>query len=385
MDIRVIKNSENSSFESFGENLLLQTVDGNFEYLNYKGKKMYVLNTTNNERFEITPEIKKYDIGKFVYATEKRNYMMFSSLDSVTDSKTAITVYRFIIDDNESIPAAHIEIDNDYLLDSDTVTYYVLDSNYFFVQLLDKDNSLKSIFLHDINQNINYDLRDSIIGKLGIYKLFPASGNFSVIKLGKDKDIDLMKGTEEIVGLINPKQLASEITFNSSDITIEELERADDSSTFPYIKNIGNKVIFSKYSKENKSEEIIIYDKKTKIKQVRLNSNIEKNSDLSYTYVINDIPYTIKNDNDETVLINLNTQKEELVLPKGMVFHYLMDNFIVITHYRFRIPLIKCGSPYIEVHRIDNIEEPLIHPLLKIKGEFKSCLINVEDLIIFIS
>ena len=58
---------------------------------------------------------------------------------------------------------------------------------------------------------------------------------------------------------------------------------------FHILKLGAGKIIYSKYNFQSQSEEIVIYDAITKVKQVRFNNNVEHAMDLSFTYIINDI------------------------------------------------------------------------------------------------
>ena len=61
MDIKLIRNSEDAVFSSISNGLVLQMTDDNYRFLDFIGKKMYILNSTTNEKYEISPEIKKRD------------------------------------------------------------------------------------------------------------------------------------------------------------------------------------------------------------------------------------------------------------------------------------------------------------------------------------
>lgn len=63
MDIKLIRNSEDAVFSSISNGLVLQMTDDNYRFLDFIGKKMYILNSTTNEKYEISPEIKKYNIA----------------------------------------------------------------------------------------------------------------------------------------------------------------------------------------------------------------------------------------------------------------------------------------------------------------------------------
>ena len=68
MDIKLIRNSEDAVFSSISNGLVLQMTDDNYRFLDFIGKKMYILNSTTNEKYEISPEIKKYNIADIQYA-----------------------------------------------------------------------------------------------------------------------------------------------------------------------------------------------------------------------------------------------------------------------------------------------------------------------------
>ena len=113
--------------------------------------------------------------------------------------------------------------------------------------------------------------------------------------------------------------------------------------------------------------------------QIRINNDIKEASDLSYTYVIEGNPYTIKKDKDVTYLINLNTQKEEYQIPSNMQIQYVCNDVILVTHIKHRIPFIKKGSEYIEAYKFPDIH----HALLKKKAQFNTCMVNGDDLLVF--
>ena len=122
-----------------------------------------------------------------------------------------------------------------------------------------------------------------------------------------------------------------------------------------------------------------IYDAITKVKQVRLNNNVEHAMDLSFTYIINDIPYLLKKVDKSTCFVNLNTQKPEYRLHSDMKFRYMKNDIVVITRMRHRFFFIKKASEYIEAYRILDLH----HPVLSTKAVYNSCAESGDDLIIF--
>lgn len=379
MDIKLIKNTENGIFYPISDKLLMQITEDNYQYQGLQGKKYFVLNVSTNEKVEISPQIKKYNFCKIKYVCMEKNYIYFTSLESVTENKSLLTVYRFMFNDNDSQQVYSMEIDNADIMNNVRYYIFVVDSNFFFVEKLDQAGRLIDIFLHDISSEADNDMSDAVVKQMGIYKMISAGGNNCIIKFGPDKLIPGNNHLGEKIVLLNAKQFVSEILFNGQMLTMEELDTSDDDTTFPYIKSVGNKVIYSKYNLKNKSEEIVIYDVATKVKQIRLNNNVERAMDLSYTYIINDTPYIVKKEDRNTFFINLNNQKTEYRLHQDMRFRFMMNDIVVVTRMRHRIPFIKKPSQYIEAYRISDMH----HPVFSTKAEYNSCVESGEDLIVF--
>jgi len=379
MDIKLIKNTENGIFYPISDKLLMQITEDNYQYQGLQGKKYFVLNVSTNEKVEISPQIKKYNFCKIKYVCMEKNYIYFTSLESVTENKSLLTVYRFMFNDNDSQQVYRMEIDTADIMNNVRYYIFVVDSNFFFVEKLDQAGRLIDIFLHDISSEADNDMSDAVVKQMGIYKMISAGGNNCIIKFGPDKLIPGNNHLGEKIVLLNAKQFVSEILFNGQMLTMEELDTSDDDTTFPYIKSVGNKVIYSKYNLKNKSEEIVIYDVATRVKQIRLNNNVERAMDLSYTYIINDTPYIVKKEDKNTFFINLNNQKTEYRLHQDMRFRFMMNDIVVVTRMRHRIPFIKKPSQYIEAYRISDMH----HPVFSTKAEYNSCVESGEDLIVF--
>lgn len=374
MNIKLIKNSDNAIHASFADNLLLQIVDDKYEYNDLIGKKYFILNSSSNERVEISPHIKKYLFCNISYSKEIRNYIFYTSLESVTDNRVLLTIYRFFLDSEESLPVYNVELSIDEL-NFDSYEIFVFDANYFFFC----NRNDNSIILHDICREEDVDISDTFVEKLGIYKLIPIPNNKCVLKLGRDKLIYNNSMDQELIIVVNPKQFVSELLYKNIKVNYFEMDSCDENATFPYIKLSDNKLIYSKYNFETKTEEIIISDVLSNVKQVRLNTNIETASDLSYTYVINDIPCMLKNSEDGAEFISLNTQKQEYKLNSNMNFKFLINDFIVVTTKKMGIPFFRKEHDTIQVFHIDD----LTHPIFTNKANFNGCLANEDNLIIF--
>lgn len=381
MDIKLIKNSENSRFLSIHNGLLLQITDDNYKLLNLAGKRLYVLNTVSNERFEIAPGVKKYILTDISYAYHMHDYVFYTSAELHSDSRVEILVYRYSFDENESEIVYRFETEPENITQKNRFRIFVFDYNYFIIQQSGKNNLCQNILMHDISVDKDVLIEGSYAQRMGISSITALEGNNCVIKFGQPKPFG-QSGTNdrgELIGIVNAKQFVSELKLNPVEVTMDVLDSSDEHTTFPYMKRSENRIIYSKFNLKTMSEEIVIYDYENKVKQVRLNNNINEASDLSHTYIMNDNPYMIKKSEKHSYIVNLNTMKAEIRLSQDFDIKFLKNDIIVICHKRHRIPFLKKGSNYIEVYRMPDMH----HSLLKTKAEYKGCLVNDDDLMLF--
>ena len=354
MDIKLVKNFEEGNYIPVNEQLLLQVVDANYRLGRFPGKKIFMLNPLTNERLEILPEIHKYNLANISYAAVSHNHILFTSASSINETQVEISYYRYDV----STGAYHIihttvadltKLGNVLLLKA-----FVLDENYcIFDEITYSRENLSStglfsngmgthkMLLKEIQENKERLLKDSVIATSGIEKLIPLSGNLCVIKLGSpmleelvfsDTAIQPFK-QKEIIGIVNIKQFISELLLNQNNAFLEILDEGSEEITFPYIRQYDNDIVYSKVDVSKKIEEVIIYDYETKVKKVRLNSNITRISDLNHTYILNDTPYIIKNTDKNTRLINLNTQKTDIKLSGDVRIKFIRRDLIVTQHH----------------------------------------------------
>lgn len=389
MDIKLIKNSEDAVFSSISNELILQLTDDNYKFLDFTGKKMYILNLTTNEKYEISPEIKKYNIADIKYAHNMHDYLFFVSAEQLTDSKMDILLYRYSFVDNESRLVYRYQLDSIKHIEEISIHIFVLEYDFVIIEEIGReDNMPKAIILRDFSVDKDISVKGSLLSRCGLYNIIPLEGNNCMFKFGRNKCLKnndsiqnhIYDGDDyECIVVVNTRQFVSEMMLNPSEITMEELDSADSERTFTYMKRSGNRVIYSKFNMSTMSEEVVLYDFDNKVKQIRINNDIKEASDLNYTYVINDNPYMIRKDNDATYLVNLNTQKEEYKLPSDMKIRYVINDVLLVTRKKQGLPFVKKGSEYIEAYRFPDIQ----HALLKKKAEFKACIINGEDLLVF--
>lgn len=400
MDIKLVKNFEEGNYIPVNDQLLLQVVDANYRLGRFPGKKIFMLNPLTNERLEILPEIHKYNLANISYAAVSHNHILFTSASSINETQVEISYYRYDV----GTGAYHIihttvadltKLGNVLLLKA-----FVLDENYcIFDEITYSRENLSStglfsngmgthkMLLKEIQENKERLLKDSVIATSGIEKLIPLSGNLCIIKLGSpmleelvfsDTAIQPFK-QKEIIGIVNIKQFISELLLNQNNAFLEILDEGSEEITFPYIRQYDNDIVYSKVDVSKKIEEVIIYDYETKVKKVRLNSNITRISDLNHTYILNDTPYIIKNTDKNTRLINLNTQKTDIKLSGDVRIKFIRRDLIVTQHHVKKMFFMRKENYYIEVFRYPDMH----HSIFKTRAKYKDCIAFFDDLLIF--
>lgn len=400
MDIKLVKNFEEGIYIPVNEQLLLQIVDHNYRLGRFLGKKVFMLNPITNERFEILPEIRKYDLAYINYASSSHDYIIFTSAKSINETKVEVIFYRYDISSGEFYIIHSVTTDINKLGSVLQLKVFVLDENYcIFEQVEYSRENLSStglfsngmgthkLLLKEVRENKELLLENSVVAKSGIDKIIPLSGNLCILKIGSPileeimfSDIDFYSQEQkEIVGVVNIKQFISELLLDQDNGFIEVLDEGSAEITFPYIRQYDNEIVYSKVDVSKKVEEVIIYDYESKVKKVRLNSNITKISDLSHTYIIDDTPYLIKNTDKNTKLINLNTQKTELKLGGEVRIKFIRKDLIVTQRHLKKFFFKRKENYFIEVFRYPDMH----HPIFTTRAKYKDCIAFYEDLLIF--
>jgi hypothetical protein len=394
MDIKLVKNFEDGIYIPVNEQLLLQIVNHNYCLGAFEGKKIFMLNPSTNERFEVCPELHKFDLAKISYACASHDYIYFTSAKSINESQLEVQVYRYDILSGEAYVVHSVCAELEKLGNAFQIRIFALDDNYFMVETVEceeKNSSARyTLVLKEVTENKELLLKDDLVlTRSGIEQILPLTGNLCAIKVGSPLLEEMMftgqgvsgQDRKEIVGIINVKQFISELLLNQDNEFIEVLDENTEDVTFPYIRQYDGEIVYSKVDVSKKIEEVIIYDYENKVKKVRLNTNITKLSDLNHTYMINDTPYIIKDTDKSTRLINLNTQKPDIRFGGDVRIMFIRKDFIVVQRHIKKMFFMRKENYNIEVFRYPNTH----HPVFTTRAKYKDCIAFYDDLLIFTS
>ncbi len=407
MDIRLIRNFESGQCMPIEEDLILQITDDNYQLNGFTGKKIFIADVVNNNKQEVMPGFRKYDLACITDVSGNKDAIYFTTALRQNETDIKVTLIKYLISNGESIEVYSFHENLNDLETKCCIKLYILDENYIFVQkerfqmaeqaemgqdceqgCADTLHGLAKIenFLYCVEELNQIPICDPVIANSGIDRIITLDGNICAVKLGysvlRENANDSWTESQlptELIGIVNIKQFISDLVLKKEQVFIETLDTGSENRTFPYMKVREGSLVYSRVDVLNHKEEVVIYDYETKITKVRVNNNLVQVSDLWHTYLINDTPYLLSEYEDHTDLINLNTQKTEYVFPSDVRVKFIKNDIIVVEKHVDK-GLLKKESDYIMAYRYPDMEETI----LKEKARCVGCVTTPqENLLIF--
>lgn len=373
MDIKLVKNFEEGMYIPVNREILLQIIDDNRRLEQFIGKHIFLFNPANNERFEILPEVPKFNVTKIYYGSEERDYFVFTSAKMINEHETQITFYWYQISLQETFIIHTQIVPTDRLREPDYLKVLVLAQDFCVFETKNGEYGNKdsySFLLKDVKNNKELEFQNEELGRFGIDKIVPLSGNLCGIKIGN-----------KTIGVINVNQFVSDMVIGLEKITYTDiLDNASDTMQLAHMRKYNNTLLYTKRDVSADSEEVVIYDYDNKVKRVRLNSRISEAADFKNICVISGVPYNFLESDKGTRIINLNTQKTEYKLPADVCVEYVQDDIIVTSEHVKKMSIFRKENDFVEVFRFPDMH----HAIYKTRDKFKGCIKHFDDLLIFV-
>lgn len=366
MDIKLVKNFEEGMYIPVNREILLQVIDDNRRFLNFNGKRIFLFNPLTNERFEIMPEIPKFNVANIYYGEEERDYFVFTSAKTVSERQTEITYYWYQISSQEGF-AIHTQTVSDVLLQRDgCLKAFIMSQDY---SLFETRKEKYELILKDIKNNKLLELHNEELCENGIDKLVPLSGKLCCIKVG-----------DKTIGIINVNQFVSDMVLGLDVTYTDVLENGSDTVSLEHMRKYNSTLLYVKCDNAADTEEIIMYDCENKVKRVRMNNTGFGAENFGSVFIINDVPYNFLKSDRGTRIINLNTQKTEIKLGSDMHIEYVFDDIVVTSIHNRKRFFFRKPADHIKVYRFPNLH----HSVYKTKGKYKGSIKHFDDLLIFV-
>ena len=368
MDIRLIKNFTKGKYRAVNSNLMLQIVDDNRKFDKFYGKKFYLFNPAKNVHEEIMPEIAKFDVFRIYNGLKDKNFFFFSSFKMLNESDVEISYYYYNIS-KRICKIVHKDVVKLWQLrQCHNFKIFALTEDYCMFQKYDSENESYDIQLKDIMADKGVRISNDELVKNGLDCIIPMGGNKCCFKVG-----------ETIVGIVNVNQFVSDMVLNLPMVFSEVLDKSAGDVLLTDMYDSNRNIIYTKIFPDSDVEEVVIYDYVNGVKKVR---QIDNKSDFfnKNLCVINDVPYIYLSDETGTHFVNLNSQREECLIPEEYKVEVVFGEYVV-TSRPVKINILKKNKRIIQVFRIPDIS----HPVFKKKGVYNGHVTLDEDLLMFVS
>ena len=349
MNIRIIKNVTEYTDCFIKNGYMVQVRDEESDYGDIKAKKYFLYDLSRNESIEIEPSIPKYNLINVKDIKSDSDYVYFTSIKKGNeDEKHLITVYRYSISTKECSIAYSFEEKLEKYQDYMRTTIFAINEYYLIVQneflranLTEEyvDYFDFELYLYSISEDKKYKITDERFIRYGISYFESISSNMCVIKLGydllKDNRYNILKKNEaakESISFVNIGQMVSDILIGQQEVVINTIENVYYTATIPYIKLIGEYIIYSKVKlEENFDEEIIFYNYATKETIMCINSSSGEDKEPILTCVIDNEPYVIRTGVKGYEFINVKQKETVLYINHTDKIENIMNNIIVVS------------------------------------------------------
>ena len=366
MDIKLVKNFEEGMYIPVNREMLLQVIDDNRRFEEFNGKRIFLFNPLTNERFEIMPEIPKFNVTKVYYGEEERDYFVFTSARMINERETEITYYWYQISLQESFAIHTQTVSTESLNKNGALKAFIMSQDYCIFE--NKGDNFELV-LRDVKNNKILKLDNEELGINGIDRIVPLSGNHCGIKVGC-----------KTIGVINVNQFVSDMVLGLGITYTDVLDMGSDTVELLHMRKRVHMLLYVKRDTSADTEEIIMYDYENKVKRVRMNNVTYTTEDYDNIYVIDDVPYNFLKSDRGTRIINLNTQKTEIKLGSDIRVEYVFDNIVVTSIHTRKNVFFGKKSDHVKVYRFPNLH----HSVYKTKGKYKGCIKHFDDLLIFV-
>ena len=345
MGIHIIENEKDAVYRCMTNDRVLEICEGNGKIGGFKVYKYALLYHMNGIREEILPKIDKYDLIEVTSCEPLGNNIYFTGITEHTGGKAFITLYRYDADTKQLKDFYSYEDTLSLYPTQKKVKIFILDEDYIIIQNSYLRHNMADNYegyfdvelsLYNIKVNNTVPITDPNLS-LGIELLIPVSKNTCVIKTGFSvfpddmyKKIDKTESVSEIIGLINVKQLITDILLKQRNVYIDVIDRVQYDKTIPKVKARSGVLIYSRVSPADEKEEIIFYNIGTGKTSVCVKNHVTGMDKLAKAYVLMGEPHVLVSRQGQSDLYNIATNTVTLHLNKGISLKTVKNNYVIL-------------------------------------------------------
>lgn len=383
MNIRIIKNAHDLKGNVYSGKFILEKEFSPSEYEGVNQVRYYIYDAEINQKTELLPEWKKYDILRIKSLDKTTQSLYFTAISDRADGMQNIMLYKYDVQSGRLDTVYRYTDDVSQYNDYKRTRVFVLNEFYLLFQneyiRYNLTETFKGYFefeqfLYCVKDEKTVQVIDENLRANGIEKIKLLKNNVCVIKTGfnlmtDDRYKNLSKGEASLekISFVNLGQLVSDILLMQKNIVIDTIDQAYYTETFPYVVVKGNYIVYSKVKTEKHEEEVIFYNCETKETTLCINQNIYSSEDLAWSYVIGQVPYIRLKSKNGTQFYNLIKNKVDIRFPESERVETVVNDMFIVSYTKKH--MIGKDRPMTAVYRYP--DQKLLH---QEKGEYIGCI-----------
>lgn len=341
MNIKILKNSQGFDGIILNHRKVLEIKSQKSQYSGIDLVKYYLFDLETNEKEEVLPRIKKYNVIQIEDSIWESEFLIFSAIIPLEKNKVQIQIikYYYLTEEFENIFSF---TENINLIPKDiSVKIFPLNENYFIIQFEKKKTDHTKCFelqLLNSKENMAVEIIDSNFVSNGIDKIIPVSETHSVVKTGRSifpknmyENITEEESPVESISVINIQQLISDILLTGDNLIQETLNQAHFNTTFSPVMVREDFVVYSIINLLTKEEDIYFYNVNTKENTNCRSQNVETMENLAKTYVIDNSPYVKLYTEKGTEFYNILRGKVDIVFEPDVEVNEYVNNIFIVS------------------------------------------------------
>jgi len=347
MNIKILKDSQGFDGVIVNHRKVLEIKPQKSLYPGIDQVKYYLFDLETNEKEEVLPKIKKFNIAKIEASIFDSDFILFSSIVPLEKTKVQIQIikYYFLTEEYETI----ISFTEDITLfpKEKRIRVFPLNDSYVIIQTetlkSNINNDYKGFFnfeitMYNTKENQEIKIIDQNLLYNGIDSLVPISETHSAIKTGyslfEDRLFEKLTDEEacvESISVINTQQLISDILLYSENLLQETINQAHYTTSFSPIMVREDYLVYSIINFQTKEEDINFYNFITKENINCRNQNIEEPENLAKTYVIDNMPYVKLITERGTEFYNIIRGKVDIIFENDVEVNEYINNIFIVS------------------------------------------------------
>lgn len=339
-----MKNKDYHNGRLLNHKMMLEVVESESRYENINKMIYNIYDLEKNIKFEILPRIEKYNLGEIISVSIASDFVYFFNVYENEDTQS-VSIIRYNYKSTKMECIFTMDEDIDAYPEAKRLKVFVLNDMYLLIQHEYQRNNLSETYagffdfeieLYNIKDGNKYQVVDENLVNNGIDNMISIGENLCVAKTGfsmlpdnRYNELTEDEASLEKISFVNIGQLVSDMLIHKTDIVIDTFEQAFYKNTIPYIRKIGDYIIYSKVNIENREEEITFYNYITKETRNCINKNVIRCLDLANPCVILEEPYIYIKREHAIDFLNLNTSKVSISFDDDLSFMGICnDTFI---------------------------------------------------------